>query len=103
VAGENPLIASLHARLPLRPLISTICHLAPDCLVARQNKMLSARRSPAGPFFAARSVPGLSNGIELASSPAWRKNRQATVPVQAAQQDHAGFSPFPGKGFQRLG
>jgi hypothetical protein len=103
VAGENPLIASLHARLPLRPLISTICHLAPDCLIARQNKTPSARRSPAHPFFAARSIPGSSNGLSLTSSPAWRKKRQAAVPVQAAQQDHVGFSQFSGKPFQRKG
>ena len=30
VSGENSLVASLHARLPLRRLISTICHLAPE-------------------------------------------------------------------------
>jgi hypothetical protein len=42
----------------------------------------------------------LSDGFELKSSPAWRKKRQAAVPVQAAQQDDVGFSQFPGKAFQ---
>jgi hypothetical protein len=66
-------------------------------VIARQNKIPSARRSPADPFFAARSIAGSSNGFELKSSLSWRKKRQAAVPVQAAQQDMSDFPNFRAK------
>jgi hypothetical protein len=65
--------------------------------------MPSARRSPAHPFFAARSIPGLGNGFESQVVTGLAQKTAGGRAVQAAQQDNVGFSQFPGKAFQRIG